>query len=259
MSVFDFYAAYYDLLYRDKDYVGEAAYIARLISAGEKPQGSVLEIGCGTGHHACLLTEAGYSVLGVDLSESMLARAQRRKQLLGVSSRERLNFAQGDARSFRSGKKFDAVISLFHVISYQNSNLDVAAQIRTANVHLSVGGRFIFDFWYAPAVLTQVPEVREKKLEDAEIEVCRLARPEHLPNQNVVKVNYQVNVREKTSGQSKLIEECHSMRYFSLPEMTYFLEQGGFKVTSNEEWLTSRELGVDTWGACIIAQKIREA
>lgn len=30
--VFDEYAAYYDLLYKDKDYVGEAEYIDGLIS-----------------------------------------------------------------------------------------------------------------------------------------------------------------------------------------------------------------------------------
>ncbi len=29
--VFDEYAAYYDLLYRDKDYVGEAEYIDQLL------------------------------------------------------------------------------------------------------------------------------------------------------------------------------------------------------------------------------------
>ena len=32
MKVFDAYAAYYDLLYRDKDYAGEAAYVLSLLA-----------------------------------------------------------------------------------------------------------------------------------------------------------------------------------------------------------------------------------
>lgn len=50
--IFNTYAAYYDLLYRDKDYVGEAAYVHDLIQHHAPGAQEVLELGSGTGGHA---------------------------------------------------------------------------------------------------------------------------------------------------------------------------------------------------------------
>ena len=43
MSIFDAYAAYYDLFYRDKDYAGEAAYVDGLIRRHHPSSQSVLD------------------------------------------------------------------------------------------------------------------------------------------------------------------------------------------------------------------------
>lgn len=51
----------------------ELAYFQKLL-----PQGSVLEIGCGTGNEAILLREMGYDYLGTDISDGMLAIARER-------------------------------------------------------------------------------------------------------------------------------------------------------------------------------------
>ncbi|WP_341999478.1 hypothetical protein [Chlorogloeopsis sp. ULAP02] len=66
MSVFGNYARYYDLLYRDKDYVGEALFIRRLIQNHAPEAQDILELGCGTGNHAVLLAKEGYKVHGVE-------------------------------------------------------------------------------------------------------------------------------------------------------------------------------------------------
>lgn len=77
MPVFDDYAAYYDLLYNDKDYHSEVEYISSLIEKiGIKAAGSLLDIGCGTGKHAAEFIECGYEVFGVDLSSEMLRIAK---------------------------------------------------------------------------------------------------------------------------------------------------------------------------------------
>lgn len=44
----------------------------------ELPDGPVLDAACGTGRHAAYLAARGHSVLGVDASEEMLARARAR-------------------------------------------------------------------------------------------------------------------------------------------------------------------------------------
>ena len=65
-SVFDEYARYYDRLYRDKDYQAEADYVAGLIQRFNPNAHSILELGSGTGIHAALLAEKGFTVHGSD-------------------------------------------------------------------------------------------------------------------------------------------------------------------------------------------------
>ena len=69
------YSCYYNLLYKDKDYAGEAEYIHRLVNAHHPHAKTLLDLGCGTGKPALLLAQAGYRVTGVDRSEEMLAAA----------------------------------------------------------------------------------------------------------------------------------------------------------------------------------------
>ncbi|MEX2016820.1 MAG: hypothetical protein WD873_09250 [Candidatus Hydrogenedentales bacterium] len=60
MSNFQKYAAFYDLLYRDKDYAAEAAYVAGTIRSAVPGARSILELGSGTGRHGRLLAGLGF-------------------------------------------------------------------------------------------------------------------------------------------------------------------------------------------------------
>lgn len=251
-DVFDAYANYYDLLYRDKDYSGEAEQVGSLIHTYNPVAKQILELGCGTGLHAIQLAKRGYQVHGVDRSSAMIANARNQvpSALAGQVSHE-----EGDVRHIRLGRKFDAVISLFHVASYQTSQSDIRAMIRTATEHLAAGGVFIFDFWYGPAVLNQLPEVRVKRLENDECKLIRIAEPSIYPNQNMVEVNYTILATDRNSLTTKQINECHRMRYFFLPELLELLESAGLSVESAFDWETKRPLGLDTWNSAIAAIK----
>ena len=52
---------------------------------------------------------------------------------------------------------FDAAVMMFAVLSYQLSNQDVLSTLATVRRHLQVGGLFIADLWYGPAVLNERP------------------------------------------------------------------------------------------------------
>ena len=149
-KVFDAYAAYYDLLYRDKDYAGEAEYVASHIRRNAPGAKRILELGCGTGGHAIHLAQMGYVVHGVDLSEAMLSRALARKDGLPPEVAARLSFSKGDVRTVRTGETYDAVISLFHVMSYQVTNADLAAAFETASSHLAQRRPFSLRFLVRP-------------------------------------------------------------------------------------------------------------
>lgn len=251
--VFDAYARYYDLLYRDKDYAAEAKYVASLIRAHAPRAARILELGCGTGAHAEHLARMGFSVHGVDRSETMLAGAAARKAGLPADLAGRLSFGEGDVRTVRTGDTYDAVISLFHVMSYQTTDADLAATFDTAAAHLAPGGPFLFDFWYGPAVLAQVPEERVKRLEDGDIRVTRIARPAMRPDENVVEVNYAVSIEVKASGQTQEVRETHAMRYLFAPEIERYLAPDRWTGAKTFGWMGLEPPSKEDWSGCAVA------
>ena len=162
MKVFSNYAHYYNLLYNDKDYKGEADYVDKLMQKYNPGARSILNLGCGTGNHDSHFSKKGYTVTGVDISEEMLIQA-RDKMKKFKYAKSNPSFSKGDIRELRLKQKFDTVVSLFHVASYMNTNKDVLNFLETARFHLKEKRIFIFDFWYGPAVLANMPSVRIKR------------------------------------------------------------------------------------------------
>ncbi len=254
MTVFGGYSRYYDLLYRGKDYAGEARYVHDLLTAHSPAARSLLEIGCGTGAHAAELAALGYSVTGIDLSEGMLGAADIRKSSLRAEVSARLSFAHGDARTVRLGEAFDAVISLFHVMSYQTTNEDLAAAFTTVREHLAPGGVFIFDCWSGPAVLSQLPAVAIKRLADDSTEITRIAEPVMHGMENVVDVNYTMLVTDRASGTTETFQETHRMRYLFVPEVELALAAAGMSLVTSREWMLETVPGEDSLAACFVGR-----
>lgn len=254
MQVFENYARYYNLLYRDKDYAAEAQFVHQLLQTHAPGTKSILELGCGTGTHAALLASSGYAVYGVDLSAGMLKQAEKRLLNLQPEVASKLKFSQGDIRTVRLDSKFDAVISLFHVFSYQTTNQDLQAAFETAKTHLKPGGTLIFDCWYGPAVLSDRPTVRVKRLEDEEIIVTRIAEPVMYPNDNLVDVNYQVFIKDKASGAVEELQETHKMRYLFKPEIASSFDKVNLELVTFGEWMTGKTAGFNTWGTYFVGR-----
>ena len=254
MTVFGNYSRYYDLLYRDKDYIGEAQFIHWLIQNHAPKAQSILELGCGTGNHAMLFAKEGYSVHGIDLSEEMLQQARDRLSILPPDLASHLTFSSGDIRKVRLNQTFDVILSLFHVISYQTTNEDLQAAFATVKEHLKPGGIFIFDCWYGPAVLSESPTVRIKRLENDEIQITRIAEPEVYPNDNLVDVNYQVFIKDKNSDSVDELQETHRMRYLFKPEIDLLLSNLDFSIINFNEWITGHIPSFKTWGVYCVAQ-----
>src|SRR5262249_51990165 len=116
------YAAAYDTLYEDKDYLAECDLIERVFELyGVGRVRSVLDLGCGTGGHSGPLAERGYEVTGVDRSPHMLERARVRTAAA--------RFELGEIGSLDLATTFDAVLMMFAVLSYQVGNADVQAAL----------------------------------------------------------------------------------------------------------------------------------
>lgn len=254
MDKFNLYAKYYDLLYEDKDYKAEVDYVNRLIIDHTTiTVGSLLDLGCGTGIHASLFEKFGYKVHGVDLSSKMIDQA--RNTFADVVN---LEFFESDITTFEKKEKYDIVTSLFHVISYQNSNENIVKSFTTAYNHLKDDGLFIFDFWYGPGVLTDRPESRLKVLENDVIHVSRKATPQIHINKNIVDVKYDINIVNKTDDSKQQISELHSMRYFFIQELSFYLKHVGFEMLDFFEWMTLKKPDTNSWNVVVVAKKSRK-
>lgn len=242
---FDLYGKYYDLLYHNKDYNAEANYITECIRSYFPNAKTILEFGSGTGGHGLILQKKGFDIYGLERSNQMVDEAR----LHGFSCEE------ADIIDFEIDRKFDVVISLFHVISYINDNTSLVKVFGNASKCLSSGGLFIFDVWYTPAVYHQKPEIRIKKVESEEISVIRMAEPEIHTNKNVVDVNYTIMVKDKNTEKWIEFREKHPMRHFSIPEIGLLAEITGFGILRVEEFLTGKVPTENSWGVNFILKK----
>lgn len=226
--VFLNYSKYYDLLYKDKNYQSEVEFIISLIKKYHPEAKSILNLGCGTGEHDQFLAKAGYSVTGVDLSKDMLTIAKGKNP--------NNEYHLGDARNISIDKKFDVVVSLFHVLSYQTSNNDVYDFIGTISKHLKQDGIAIFDYWYGPAVLNLRPEKRTKKFESNELLITRHANTDMDYLNNIATVNFDIKVQNKSDNTTIQMHEKHPMRYFFSPELELFFSKYHFEQLAHLAW-----------------------
>jgi SAM-dependent methyltransferase len=248
------YANYYNLIYQNKDYTGEVEYILSLLNKYQPKLKSILELGCGTGKHALILSEKGYQIDGVDLSSEMISIAHDQRQRLPQNIASNVQFEQGDLRTIRMGKKYDAIVSLFHVMSYQTSNEDLSAAFATAKAHLKPGGIFLFDCWYGPGVLSDRPITRVKRLENSQVSMLRIAEPVMLPNENLVDVNYEIFINDKNDLKSERFTETHRMRYLFQPEIKFILENYDFELIQCKEWITDAVPSFSSWEVYFLAR-----
>ncbi len=226
MTVFNEYAEFYDMLYRNKDYTAECDFLESIFRQhGKKSINKILDTGCGTGGHAFSLSQRGYTITGVDFSDDMLKIAKEKAQASNLD----VQFKKEDIRNFNLKSLFDAVISMFAVIGYQTENEDVVNVFRNIRKHLNPSGLFVFDFWFGPAVLTLKPSDRMKTIQEENYSIIRFASPKIDILKQWVEVKYTILKIHDNSALSKT-NETHIMRYFYPQEIDYLLKANGFEL-----------------------------
>jgi SAM-dependent methyltransferase len=137
-------AAWWPLISPPEDYAEEAAEMARLLATASIPVREVLEMGSGGGHTAVHFTPR-FEMTLVDLSADMLEVSRR----LNPGCEHH----QGDMRTVRLGRSFDAVL-IHDAVDYMTSEADLLAAMRTAFAHCRPGGVAVF----APDCVTETFE-----------------------------------------------------------------------------------------------------
>jgi SAM-dependent methyltransferase len=110
-------------------------------------EGSILDLGCGTGRVATYLARRGRRVVGLDEDASLLAAFGERAKGLPAEA------VLGDARGFELGRAFDAVIAPMQLVQLFEGKGERIECLRCTARHLLPSGLA------ACAIVEEVPEV----------------------------------------------------------------------------------------------------
>jgi len=130
------FADWFHLLTAPEDYAEEAAfYLGLLTEAAHEPLRSVLELGSGGGNNAWHYKHHVETVTLTDLAPRMLE--------LSRALNPDCEHVQGDMRTLRLGRQFDAVF-VQDAVCYMTSAADLRQAIATAYAHCRPGGVALF-------------------------------------------------------------------------------------------------------------------
>jgi SAM-dependent methyltransferase len=132
-------------------------YVDEAVRSG----GPVVELGVGTGRIAVPVAAAGIRVVGVDISEGMLAIAAAQAELAGVA--ELIDLRAGDMRDPPVTGMFPLVVCPFRSLLHMETDADRRAALRAIRGLLAPAGSFVFDV-FAPGP-DDIAETHDRWLE----------------------------------------------------------------------------------------------
>lgn len=138
---YNIFASVYDALTENVDYKKIADRIDALFGDKIKNQGSLLDLGCGTGTLSFLLEEKGFEVIGIDKSEDMLAEAFEKKFELNSDA---LFLCQDLTELDLFGTAASAVCVL-DTVNHIESKDKICEFFRRVSLFLEMGGLFLLD------------------------------------------------------------------------------------------------------------------
>jgi SAM-dependent methyltransferase len=222
-------AAYYDILYSEKDYQGEADRLRKIIRGSLKTSGRrLLDVACGSGQHlACLAGD--FEAHGLDIEEGLLELACKR--LPGVP------LHQGDMRTFDLGERFDVVTCLFSAIGYMHTLDDLNTAVAQMGKHLVPGGLLIIEPWFSPDQY-HPDTVHMLTVDEPELKIVRMNSSLLRGHLSVIDFHYLVGTPKETVH----FTELHELAMYTREEMENSFRKAGLGVRFDEEGLTGRGL-----------------
>lgn len=178
-------APLYDRVYAWKDYRADARALLSLATRllGRPPR-SLLDAGCGTGHHLAEFRPRVGDVAGVDQSASMLREARAR---LGGD----VPLTVGDLRTFDLGRTFDVVVCLFSAIGYLSGRRARDRAIDTFARHVAPGGVVLVEGWVLRSAW-KGGHVHLTSYDGPEVKIARLAASTRRGRRSTITMHYLI-------------------------------------------------------------------
>lgn len=235
-------AKYYDLIVQ-KDTRRECGFLVNVFEKYGQGIKTVLDLGCGTGRHAKILSEKGFKVTGIDLSEELLAVAREKCP--------RAEFLKMDFRELHFEKTFDAVIFMWTTFSYLKEE---ELKKFVSSIYRYVDQLLILDStnFFNPKERDPSTKSRVKVSENEEVRIVQKVNALFEGNFRTLSSKY--DILNKLTGERKELQDEHVAQMYSLDELGKFLEGkfeivgafGDYDLTSVYESKTSERM-ISVW------------
>lgn len=222
MSSYEFLAGCYDAFTYDVDYAAWAGYIEKHFRRHGLPGKTVLDLACGTGSLTRELALRGYEMIGVDLSPEMLAEAAEKNRDVGEVPPM---FLCQPMEKLDLYGTIDACVCCLDSVNYVTDPKKLQKAFERVHLFLMPGGLFLFD--------VNTPEKLEGLdgqvfLDETEDAYC-VWRAEYSRRSRICSYFMDIFQLDPESGQWDRGEELHQERAYTVPELTGYLEQAGFR------------------------------
>jgi len=200
--------------------------------------GPVLELGSGTGRVLIPAAAAGCRIVGLDLSEYMLAECRRKLAAQPDEVRKRVRLVQGDMTAFDLGESFSLITMPFRPFQHLLLVESQLACLRCANRHLVMGGKLILDLFQVklhritgPAPTEEAEEFSGVELPDGKkfARASRIVAYHRAEQFNDVEHIYYVT---HPGGRTERLVHAFPFRYFFRYEVEHLLARCGFRVAA---------------------------
>jgi SAM-dependent methyltransferase len=225
-------------------------------------EGKILELGCGTGRLLVPIAAAGYEVVGLDLSEHMLARCREKLSHQPPELQARTRIVHGDMTDFGLGETYALVTVPFRAFQHLLSVEEQLACLRCAHQHLVPGGKLILDLFQVNLHYLVDPASMEEREDFLGVALPghrtmrrthRIAGWHRAKQYNDVEIVYYVT---HPDGRIDRLVQAFPFRYFFRYEVEHLLARCGFGAAELFGSFDRRAFGDDSPEMIFVAKKM---
>ena len=135
------FADVYDILMKDAKYKKRTAYLWKLFKTHGKTPKLLLDLACGTGEFSCAFAMKGVEVIGVDMSEDMLAVAREKTADNGLD----ILYLCQKAEELDLYGTVDGAICCLDSLNHITDINKLSKAVKRVSLFMEEGNLFIFD------------------------------------------------------------------------------------------------------------------
>lgn len=225
-------ADWFEYLNDDCGYEEWSQYLIKMLKKHVKDGAEGVDLGCGSGYFTRSIKKAGYVVIGADISEEMLVKAQSLSADEGLG----ITYVKQDAAALRLTKKVDFITAINDCVNYLPKNKLLTAFKRIFS-SLKKRGVFLFDISSENKLKNKEGGVSVDDRDDVTYISFNDVTDERVQMDVTLFVRYDVDL-------FKRFDERHLLYIYNIREIETALTAVGFKTESvsghlGEDALTS--------------------